>query len=41
LHNFHRLSPVMTFVNRSARFVSPSSLPTCMIPAATASHTAW
>ena len=36
-HKSHRRCPLRIFVNKSAKFVCPSSLPTRRIPAATAS----
>ena len=39
-HKSHRLCPTITFVNKSAIFVSPSSFPTHRISAAAASRTA-
>ena len=36
-----RFSLLKTFISGSAKFVSPSSFPTHMIPAATVSQTAW
>ena len=40
IHKFHQRSPFTTLMSNSARLEFPSSLPTQMIPAATASRTA-